>query len=216
LKSLKKFVFKRRGPDLPGNPIPTDFGSETYDIAFSDARIDAQRLVTKPEASLRLEASILQRVSLANCTFSNILMKDVRLVDCDLANLQTRSLTFLRVEFINCRMTGMRAGEAEFQDLLISEGDQRYAQFRHARFKAAEFDRCNLSEADFLGADLTGSIFRKCNLQNVEMSKVKLMNADLRGSTVEGLHMNAEDIRGATVDLSQAIIFAPLLGIRIE
>lgn len=145
-----------------------------------------------------------------------MLWKDVRLINCDLANMQTRGLTFIRVEFINCRMTGLRAGEADFQDILISEGDQRYSQFRYARFKAAEFDRCNFSEADFLGADLTGSIFRKCNLQNAEMSKVKLLNADLRGSAVEDLHLAAEDIRGATVDLTQAMLFAPLLGIRIE
>ncbi len=48
------------------------------------------------------------------------------------------------------------------------------------------------------------------------MSKVKLLNADFRGSTVEGLHLNAEDVRGAVVDPSQAMIFASLLGIRIE
>ena len=48
------------------------------------------------------------------------------------------------------------------------------------------------------------------------MSKVRLLNADLRGSMVEGLRMNAEDIRGAVVDPAQAMIFASLLGIRIE
>ena len=42
------------------------------------------------------------------------------------------------------------------------------------------------------------------------------MNADLRGSLVEGLKLNAQDLRGAVVDPSQAMIFAPLLGIRIE
>jgi hypothetical protein len=48
------------------------------------------------------------------------------------------------------------------------------------------------------------------------MSKVKLVNTDLRSSRVEGLRLNAEDIRGAVVDLPQAMIFASLLGIRIE
>jgi hypothetical protein len=48
------------------------------------------------------------------------------------------------------------------------------------------------------------------------MSKVRLNDADLRGSAVDGLHLNAEDVRGAVVDLPQAMIFATLLGIRIE
>jgi hypothetical protein len=47
------------------------------------------------------------------------------------------------------------------------------------------------------------------------MSKTKLVDADLRGSVVDGVQMNAEDIRGAVVDASQAMLFAPLLGIRI-
>ena len=47
------------------------------------------------------------------------------------------------------------------------------------------------------------------------MSKTKLIDADLRGSVVDGVQMNAEDIRGAVVDAAQAMLFAPLLGIRI-
>lgn len=47
------------------------------------------------------------------------------------------------------------------------------------------------------------------------MSKTKIVDADLRGSVVDGVQMNAEDIRGAVVDASQAMLFAPLLGIRI-
>jgi hypothetical protein len=47
------------------------------------------------------------------------------------------------------------------------------------------------------------------------MNEVKLVDADLSGSVVDGLKLNAEDIRGAWVDASQAMLFASLLGIRI-
>jgi hypothetical protein len=47
------------------------------------------------------------------------------------------------------------------------------------------------------------------------MSKSKLVDADLRGTVVDGVQLNAEDIKGAVVDASQALQFAPLLGIRI-
>ena len=101
-------------------------------------------------------------------------MKDVRLVNCDLANLVTHGLELVRVEFVNCRMTGLRGGEADCQDILVSEGDQRYCQFRYGRFKSAEFDSCNFEDADFQGTDLSGSRFRRCRLRNAEMSEVKL------------------------------------------
>lgn len=61
-----------------------------------------------------MKACLLNRVTLANSSFGSVVWKDVRLVDCDLANFETRGLSLTRVEFINCRMTGFRAGEADF------------------------------------------------------------------------------------------------------
>ncbi len=136
---------------------------------------------------------------------------------CDLANLNTRALTAVRVEFLDCRMTGFRVEEpAECHDVLISEGIQTYSQFAYTRFKSAEFNSCNFEDANFLGADLQGCIFRGCNLHNADMRGAKLREADLRGSVVEGMRLNPADIRGAVVDPSQAMIFASLLGIRIR
>jgi len=189
---------------------------EADDISIADRLIAGTRIENRTAGTLRIESSLLEGVSLAGSRFTSILWKDVRLVRCDLANLEMRYLTLTRVELIDCRMTGFRAGEADCQDVLVSAGDQRHCQFRFSKFKSAEFDSCNFEEADFESSDLSGSIFRRCTLRNAEMSKVKLVNADLRGSLVEGLRMNAEDVRGAVVDPSQAMIFAALLGIRIE
>jgi len=215
----KKFVFSRRQPDLPSEvPAAGDAASlfEPHDISIVERFVEGFRMEGRAVGTLRIESCVLEKVSLANSSFGSIVGKDVRLVGCDLANLETRALSLRRVELINCRMTGFHAGKAECQDVLISEGDQRYSLFRFSRFQSAEFDCCNFGEADFQETDLSGAIFRNCNLQNAEMSKVKLVNADLRGSRVEGLRLNAQDIRGAVVDLPQAMIFASLLGIRIE
>jgi uncharacterized protein YjbI with pentapeptide repeats len=218
-RSPKKFVFSRRPPDLPGElTTQVDAASlfEPRNISIADRLVQGIAAENRAGGTLRIESSVLEKVSLANSVFGSVVLKDVRLDGCDLANLETRGLTLLRVEFIHCRMTGFRAGRAECQDVFISEGDQRYSQFRYSRFQSAEFDSCNFEEADFEGTDLSGAIFRKCNLHDAEMSKAKLVNTDLRGSHVEGLRLNAEDVRGAVVDLGQAMIFARLLGIRIE
>ncbi len=214
-----KFVFNRREPLIPDHLEAGDDGLalfEPHDISIADRAIGGTSIEDRKAGTLRIEASRLEGVSLSGSSFGSIVWKDVRLIRCDLANLETHGLNLMRVEFIDCRMTGLRAGIADCQDVLFSGGDQRYSQFRFSRFKSAEFDSCNFADADFQGTDLSGSLFRRCNLENAEMSKVKLMNADLRGSRVEGLQMNAADLRGAVVDASQAMIFAALLGIRIE
>jgi uncharacterized protein YjbI with pentapeptide repeats len=214
-----KFTFTRREPQIPDQLESADDGAalvEPRDISIADRSIKGVKIEDRKAGTLRIEASVLEGVSLSGSSFGSIVWKDVRLIRCDLANLETHGLNLIRVELVDCRMTGLRAGIADCQDVFFSGGDQRYSQFRFSRFKSAEFDSCNFADADFQGSDLSGSIFRRCNLENAEMSKVKLMDADLRGSRVEGLQMNAADIRGAVVDPSQAMIFAALLGIRIE
>jgi uncharacterized protein YjbI with pentapeptide repeats len=217
-KNPKKFVFRRREPDLPIalSTGEADVLFEPRDVLVLERTIEGATINKRQGGTFRIEASLLQRVNLAGSSFGSVVWKDVRLVDCDLANFETHGLNLVRVEFINCRMTGLRAGEADCQDLLVSGGDQRYCQFRFSRFRSAEFESCNFSEADFYGTDLSGALIRRCNLQNAEMSKTKLLNTDLRDSNVEGLQLNPEDIRGAIVDPTQAMIFASLLGIRIE
>jgi uncharacterized protein YjbI with pentapeptide repeats len=210
--------FFRRAADIPDDLTTTEDPSALLSgtrIAIADQILRACRLENLDGKTLLFERCILDRVALPNSKLGFVKLKDVRLVGCDLANVEFRAFQATRSEFLECRMTGLRLGEAECQDLLISRGDQSYSQFRFGKFKAAEFEFCVFQEADFYSADLQGCRFHECNLRNAEMSKVKLKDADLRGSKVEGLRLNAEDIQGAIVDAPQALTFAPLLGIRI-
>lgn len=212
LKQPKRFVFSRRAPEIPDELPASAFLEET----IIERRVTGADWRGRTVGALRVESSVLERVCLADCRFGSIVMKDARLVGCELSNLSAHGMSLTRVEFVDCRMTGLSGGDVEGQDVLIRDGDQRYCQMRSSRFKGAEFDGCNFEDADFQGTDFSGSVFRRCNLRNVEMGKAKLFNADLRGSIVEGLHIAPEGLRGAVVDPSQAMSFALLLGIRIE
>jgi len=138
------------------------------------------------------------------------------MVECDFANAAATAPKMLRVEFLNCRLTGFRAPEAECQHVLVSSGDAAFSQFRFGVFKTSEFILCNLSESDFHSCDLRGAILKGCDFKNAEMTGAQLEEADFRGSRVEGLMANAEDLRGAIVDPAQAMIFAELMGLKIR
>jgi uncharacterized protein YjbI with pentapeptide repeats len=215
-RASKQFVFSRREPEIPEELQTGADMDDVPDILVAEQRITGADWRGRKADTLRVESSVLEHVNLAGCRFNSIVLKDVRFVGCELANLNVRGLTLVRTEFIDCRMTGLTGGEVDGQDVLIREGDQRYCQMRSSRFKAAEFDACNFEDADFQETDFTGAVFRRCNLRNVEMGKAKLYDADLRGSMVEGLHVAPEALRGAVVDAAQAMVFAQLLGIRIE
>jgi uncharacterized protein YjbI with pentapeptide repeats len=217
-KAKQEFRGRRR-PDLPVDP-PVARSADLFrgpEITIARSTISELKREGLSATSLSIESCVLNRVALPDSTFATITLRDVRLVGCDLANVKTRALMALRVELLDCRMTGFRVEEpAECHDVLISQGLQSYSQFAYASFKSGEFDACNFEDANFLGADLQGCTFRDCNLHNADMRGAKLREADLRGSRVEGLRVHPADIYGAIVDPSQAMIFAALLGVRIR
>jgi uncharacterized protein YjbI with pentapeptide repeats len=208
----------RSEPDLSSD-LPSLQDSAPFrerEIAVQGQLLEGLSLRGLNAAVLTLENCVLDRVDLAESKIASLRLKDVRLSHCDLANLDARGATFTRTEFLHCRMTGFRSPESTWRDVLLSEGDQRYVQFTQARFLSAEFVACNFEDADFQVADLRGALFKSCNLKNCDMTGVKLEGADLRGSSTDGLKIGPKDLYGATVDPSQAMVFAGLPGIKIR
>jgi len=215
MKAKKPVVFKRDRPDLPAQFAATEWLDESESGALEESRLeDLDRTSLKLDA-FRIEGSILERVQLAGGQFGSVVWKDVRLVGCDLANIRAHRVSFVRVELVDCRLTGFRATALDWQDVLIQNGDARYAQFQSGKFRDCEFVGCNFQDADFRWADLTGSIFRSCNLSRADLQKAKLQNTDLRKSEVEGMLVGMTDLQGAIVDPAQAMVLARVLGLQI-
>ena len=216
-KTNSDFVFKRDAPDLPRHLEPLECGSSGGEITLIEERHvqDCDWTNTKTGA-LRMEGSVLERVQLAGGQLGSVVWRDVRLVGCDLANLLAHRMTLVRVELIDCRLTGLRASSLDWQDVLVQNGDARYAQLQGGNFRACEFKTSNWQEADLRGADLSGAVFRSCDLTRADLQSAKLNHADFRGSEVEGMLVGVNDLRGTIVDPAQAMVFARLLGLQIR
>lgn len=216
MKARKPFAFKRDGPDLPAELEPgAEWLSAGEPVAIEEKRLqDLDRTNLKID-SFRLEGSVLERVQLAGGQFGSAVWKDARLVGCDLANVRAHRIALVRVELVDCRLTGFCATALDWQDVMIQNGDLRYAQFQGGTFRNCEFDGCNLQDADLQEADLTGSLFRSCNLARADLHRAKLQNTDFRQSELDGMLVGLSDLQGAIVDPSQAMILARLLGLQI-
>jgi len=215
----KPAVFRRDAPDLPvelesaGEP-GRSFADAEF-VTIQDQRLqDLERSHLRVN-TLRIQGSVLERVQLAGGQFGSVVWKDVRLVGCDLANIRAHRFALARVEFVDCRLTGFTATALDWQDVLIRNGDVRYAQFQGGRFRTSEFDGCNWEEADLQNADLSGSVFRSCNLTRADLHGAKLQNTDFRKSELEGLLVGINDLRGAIVTPAQAMVLAQVLGLQI-
>lgn len=212
----KSAAFRRDPPDLPSEfdaagSLASDDSAAIKDSWLSDLEAPERRI-----DDFRIDGSLLERVQLAGGRFGAAVWKDVRLVGCDLANIRAHRIALVRVELIDCRMTGFAATALEWQDVLIRNGDVRYAQLPGGKFRNCEFEGCKWQETDLQNADLAGCIFRSCNLARADLRGTKLPNTDFRKSEVEGMLVGVHDLRGAIVDPAQAMIFAQVLGLQIR
>lgn len=166
-KTPKEFVFHRRESEFRVEPEAAANAEALFQrdsITISESLIECLQLEEQIVNTLFIETSILERVNLSNSKFSSIKLADVRLVNCDLANLEAKAMSLVRVEFINCRMTGFRASKLDCQDVLISQGDQRYSQFRFSHFKSSELSPATSKSRTFMertsrALDSAGAIF---------------------------------------------------------
>lgn len=218
-KNQKALLADRAVPDIAPDLLHLAAPRDVFaglEVIVQDCVIENLALDGLSPDSIHFENCILHRVSFTRSKLFGLKLKDVRFTECDFANAEVPALKALRVEFLNCRLTGLRATEAECQHFLISGGDASFSQLRFGAFKTAEFHSCNFAEADLQSSDLRDAILKGCNFKNAEMTGARLEGADLRGSDVEGLIATAEDLRGAIVDPAQALVLAEIMGLKIR
>jgi uncharacterized protein YjbI with pentapeptide repeats len=220
VKARKAAGFRRDAPDLSeGLPSQREAGWWFDDGEFAairDRSLQDLEATNLKAGTLRVEGAVVERVQLAGSEFGSVVWKDVRFAGCDLANVRAHRLTLVRVELIDCRMAGLRSEAAEWQDVLVRNGDARFAQMQGGKFRSCEFDGCQWEDADLQKADVSGCVFRSSKLGRADLRGANLRETDLRGSEVEGMVVGAEDVRGAVVDTAQAMVFARLLGLHLR
>ena len=214
-----EIVPTRSLPDLPGKSEPLSTVSIDLLLGGSvleDSRAEAIDLSGRKLEELKLRSSVLERISFAQCEIRSLQLRDVRLVKCDLSNSVLLGFEARRVEFLECRLTGMKAFECKWQDVLVEHCDARYAQFNSGALRACEFQSTQLQDADFRAADLKGAAFTRAMLNRADFTGAKLRKADFRGADIEGIVVRAEDVAGAIVTPAQAMELARLLGLVIK
>lgn len=178
--------------------------------------LSAMNLSNAVAAHVAFEEALFSQVNMMHTHLEEVRLEDVRLSECDLMMANWYKAGFYRVELIGCRLTGLLASEAHFQDVLFQDCQINLGQFRFATWKAVRFEHCDLSEADLLESDLSHVELIDCNLRNAELSGCKLKGVDLRTCNLDGARAGISELRGATVTMQQALALVQALGIRVE
>ena len=127
-----------------------------------------------------------------------------------------RRASLVLAEFHGCKLTGSVFEGAELRPLTVVGGDWSYVRLRGADLRGVSFRGVRLTEADLSEADLTDCDFRDADLSHATLRNAKLNGADLRGARTDGVDLGAVDLRGATLDVAQAVHLARCLGATVE
>ncbi len=115
-------AFRRDVPDLAADLPecdPEELEAARDVLELEECKLRGFALEAGKLARMALEGVVLEGIEFSGCEIGSAVWKDVRLVGCDLANVLMHRLTWVRVELIDCRLTGFTARDAEWQDVLV-------------------------------------------------------------------------------------------------
>jgi uncharacterized protein YjbI with pentapeptide repeats len=156
----------------------------------------SEAVVTGDFFRCELVEPVFRHCRLEHAQFTGSAFRFGRFIDCvitdsDLSGAVMEECFLSRVEFRNCRASGLQAPLNRFHDVGILETKIDGANFRMSSWERAEITDSDLAESDFYGARLPISRILRCDLSRADFAK-----ADLAGSRLSGSHLDS--VRGAT------------------
>ena len=195
--------------DIANNPIK-DEDFFTMGI-ISESYVDGQRA-----EKVIFENIVFENVVFTDSYFENIELTDVKFINCDLSNIDLRGAIIHRTEFIDCKIIGASFIDGTFRNVLFSNCNLNYSLFGFSDLKQVGFSQCLLNSADFQNSKFLNVRLRENIMKQIQLSGVELRDIDFSTCDIEGIGARIEDLSGAIIANTQAIVFAGLLGLKIR
>lgn len=200
--------------------IPDSLAASTEDHWLADAKKESCKLsdgnLCNQDLSLFATDCLVERTSFRGSRLHHAVLRDVRFVGCDFSNADLARAKLKRVEFVNCRLTGLRAMESEWPETLIEDCEASYAQFTDSKMQQCEFVGSICRDIDLRGTNLNSTKFERTDLSRGDLTRAVLTDTDLRGAEIESIMLRAGDLAGAIVTPAQAIELARFFGLKVR
>lgn len=114
--------------------------------------------------------------------FSGITFDGCRFENCDLSLAKIRDTAMRDIEFVGCKLLGLRFDRCNPYGLVFSFSGcvLDFASFFRLKIKKTRFTGCRMREVDLGGADLGESLFEECDLSGALFDATNLEKADFR------------------------------------
>ena len=167
---------------------------------------------------LRFKKMAFENCKFISCFFGEASFTDVRFKNCDFSNTSLTDVYFKRCSFQSCKAVG-----ADFYGSIM-----RHVTFLECNLSDMNLDASRMSYVRIKDTNLEESSLSKCGLDNLDLHQVKFAGASFFKTALKGVDMSdcdmdriiisdgKEELRGAVLNMSQAIVCAKRMGIVIK
>lgn len=212
--------------------------SEPNIIGEPELVLDAEELINEARAddadvtSRYFKDAVLQGFDLSGVCFKNVIFENCRFTDCiapktgfidvifkacDLSNGDFADGYFKRCVFSSCKLMGTNLQNSGFQSVTLENCNAKYAaldknSWTLMRVIDSDMSDANISECKLKDVELVRVKLAKAVLWRTALKKVDLTTCELGGITISD---DSAELRGATVNATQAVELARLLGVTV-
>jgi fluoroquinolone resistance protein len=201
---------RRHGTPPPGTV--SSVRSEDWDARD----ISAERQERVAFLDVDLTEAVNGGAVFTECTFTSCEFNASRHTDAAFLNCTFTRCTFFDAAFIRCKLVGSMFDRCTFRLTTIEGGDWSFVGLPGADLGGATVRGVRMREVDLTGARLAGGVFRDVDASGAWWHRADLTGADLRGTDLSSLEPATAQLRGAKVDLRQAVVVAGNLGLDIR
>lgn len=145
-----------------------------------------------------------EQCTFSHCNFHKARLDKCRFVDCtfehcDLSLAVTDGAALNNVQFVNCKLTGVRFDQCSmfsfspsFNGCILDN-----ATFYGVKLHQAQFDGCRMHEVDFSEADMTKARFKECDMANAVFHRTLLTGADFTDAINYNVDPTNNKLKGA-------------------
>ena len=188
-------------PHEGGLRADEEYDCEHFDqLAFDDVTATNARFMECALTQVSFQAGKLRRAR-----FTDVWLRDVRLMTTNLAETSWQDVTFASAVIAGAEAFGAQLRKVTFRGCKLDS-----VNLRDAVLTDVTFDNCLLRDVDFGGATLRRTVFTSSRLDHADLSRVTLDHVDLRGAEL-GITISPDSLRGAIITTAQLMAVAPLL-----
>ena len=196
-----------------------------------------ERLASARETDECIRQGIFWGETLQNLDFCNLEWSQVSFEKCRFESCIFSGASFYSVLFQSCSFSNCRVSNTYWQDSQLCSSKADGIDFRKSRWKHCIICQTLLRYTNFSESVWNGISLRDCNICDAALSAMRIMKAelhqvnftgsdffrtqlkgvDLSDCVIEGISVSEslQELKGATIDVTQASVLAGLLGVHV-